>query len=233
MYISQFVKSNLRLHTEFTTTVRLTYHLSVPSQYRLLAHPMRTCPACNSQYSDDTLVFCLQDGTRLVGEAQRDTPTVVLGETETVARGIQFEPSQVTHVSPPRAPAKRSKTAIAVVLTALGMLLVFGVIGLASWILWLQPGPATANIDNRNTNGSERNANVVPTAPAMPTATPANTRVAPPMNVKIKKRGFGTRSRSLEEFSRIGRPEPAHERLRPDGGLLPPPGCERAVREGR
>src|SRR5438552_19014995 len=46
--------------------------------------PMKKCPQCGTQYSDITLSFCLQDGTPLVVAPQTDTPTVVLGETETV-----------------------------------------------------------------------------------------------------------------------------------------------------
>src|SRR5687768_3815557 len=33
---------------------------------------MKTCPACGRRYEDDTLVFCLQDGSRLSSTSEVD-----------------------------------------------------------------------------------------------------------------------------------------------------------------
>src|ERR1051325_6980190 len=100
---------------------------------------MKKCPQCGTQYSDVTLSFCLQDGTPLVAVPQTDTPTVVLGETETVVPGRNairvpiddsqtsgWGQSQVTRVAP-SPERKGSNTALAVVLTAAGMLVIFAV----------------------------------------------------------------------------------------------------------
>ena len=106
---------------------------------------MKICQACKTRYSDDTLRFCLQDGTPLADSFEGETPTVVLGETETVAarRGAPCLPaisdpgtaawqqSQVTHVATLGAEKKSSNTTLAVVATAAGMLLLFGVAGIA------------------------------------------------------------------------------------------------------
>ena len=74
---------------------------------------MKICPQCRTRYQDDTLSFCLDDGTPLVAGPQSDTPTVVLGETETyVARsGYQPQPSEVTRVQSfePQQPQTGSK----------------------------------------------------------------------------------------------------------------------------
>ena len=93
---------------------------------------MKICPSCKTQYSDDTLSFCLQDGTPLAAGFSSDTPTVVLGETETVAarRGDRvnvhvgdsgssaWQQSQVTHVATQRPERQGSNTPIAVAATA-------------------------------------------------------------------------------------------------------------------
>jgi hypothetical protein len=55
---------------------------------------MRYCPACGTQYTDDTLRFCLQDGSQLVDSLEADPPTVAFDETPTVLR--QRNPAAVT-----------------------------------------------------------------------------------------------------------------------------------------
>ena len=48
---------------------------------------MKYCPACSSQYSDDTLSFCLQDGTPLEGGAKQSTiDTVAFTNPATVEK---------------------------------------------------------------------------------------------------------------------------------------------------
>ncbi|HUF03280.1 MAG TPA: hypothetical protein VMM38_03815 [Aridibacter sp.] len=47
---------------------------------------MKLCPKCRSQYTDETLAFCLQDGTPLVDESADEAgePTVAFSEIDTV-----------------------------------------------------------------------------------------------------------------------------------------------------
>lgn len=151
---------------------------------------MKQCPTCQSQYADETLSFCLQDGTPLVDVVPSDTPTVVLGETETfVARGPQpgsshaWQPSEVTRVQSFEQPVPQkssSKTVLAVILTALGMLVVFGMIGVAA-LLYMNSGGKTT-VSNANTNvvlptvnlnsNSSLNANLPAGTPVRPSPTP-------------------------------------------------------------
>jgi hypothetical protein len=153
--------------------------------------PMKQCPACQAQYADETLSFCLQDGTPLVAGSLGDTPTVVLGETETfVARGPNqrgshaWQPSEVTRVQGFERPAPKSgsKTAIAIVLTAAGMLLLFGVIGVAA-LLYMNSGGSVVTNANTNINRppTNLNANLFDSnAPAATPVRPSPTPVASP-----------------------------------------------------
>src|SRR5687767_12402973 len=107
---------------------------------------MKVCPACNTQYSDDTLRFCLQDGTPLVEPFDPALPTVVIGgpevETETQARRIDVPATEeVRSVPPPRRPPVvdrpekgRSRTPVTIIATVLGVLLLLSIGGLAAWL---------------------------------------------------------------------------------------------------
>ena len=55
---------------------------------------MKYCPSCGTQYTDDSLRFCLQDGSRLLVPSDGETPTVAFDETPTVTR--QRMPAAVT-----------------------------------------------------------------------------------------------------------------------------------------
>ncbi len=162
---------------------------------------MKKCPACQVEYADATLSFCLQDGTPLVETPQADTPTVVLGETETfVARSSlpashAWQPSEVTRVQSLQGSRKGSKTGIAVALTAVGMLLLFGVIGIAALIYMNSGRPPVANTNTNvltpptnlstNFNSSTPNSNTPkqpsPSPEAAPRLSPKPTVEEPPV----------------------------------------------------
>jgi hypothetical protein len=153
---------------------------------------MKTCPKCGTRYSDDTLSYCLQDGAALLGPVT-DTPTVVLGETETFVPGRdavrapigdlstnRLDQSQVTHAPQPAAEKKGSKVALAVVVTAVGMLLLFGVIGLAAFVYFRnlqQAGLQNTNI-SLPVNNKVANANSSPSPP--PIASPSRAATSEP-----------------------------------------------------
>lgn len=169
---------------------------------------MKICPACQTQYSDDTLQFCLQDGTPLVGPSDVETPTVVLGETETVlARGgdrmqvpisdpgsAAWPQSQVTHVATLQPKKKGSYTAVALAATAIGMLFLFGIVGVGAWLFLRNSQQPTAQntANTANMPGSAINSNTFstplpyptttrPLTPSTPTPTPpASSATAPP-----------------------------------------------------
>ncbi len=90
---------------------------------------MKYCPKCQTGYADDSLQFCLEDGTNLLYQTSEDweVPTQVLSEVQTVVKPNRitndWEQSQVTrlavapNIAPPAAPFKAIMTiAIAVCL---------------------------------------------------------------------------------------------------------------------
>lgn len=147
-------------------------------------------------------MFCLQDGTSLVAAGPPETQTLVLGEIETAVgqglpdrvtipiddtRSYAWQESQVTHTAS-ASDKKGSNTLLAVGLTVVGMLILFGVVAIAGILLLQnrqQAGPQNIqNIDvAKNINTLSGDSNVVPdrqtaTLPrTLPSATPVRTPV--------------------------------------------------------
>jgi hypothetical protein len=135
---------------------------------------MKHCPKCRSSYADDTLKFCLQDGTSLVGSADShtETPTLAFGqsgqttEDEVTEQFFANEPTErfttnkdarqmrvnvpessaenweksretqlASYPAPP--PPPRSNTLVTILVTALVMLIFFGVAGIGAWWFYL------------------------------------------------------------------------------------------------
>lgn len=132
---------------------------------------MRTCPSCHTQYTDDTLRFCLQDGSPLDQLPATQQPTVSFAgqDLETVVRGsspardsevTQWDKaSKVTHVSSlqPKS-SSGSKTALIVAATAVAMLLIFGVVGIGAWLYFKNRDGDIA----KNGNNGNRDQNAFP-----------------------------------------------------------------------
>ncbi|MGI8641746.1 MAG: L,D-transpeptidase Cds6 family protein [Pyrinomonadaceae bacterium] len=106
---------------------------------------MKYCPGCQTNYTDDTLKFCLQDGTLLISgadsQSQSQMPTIAFTDSETLvsprrveqlhipiedSQARDWEPSQQTKITTLQPETKKSNTALVVALTALVTLLVFG-----------------------------------------------------------------------------------------------------------
>lgn len=104
---------------------------------------MKTCPTCRSTYTDETLRFCLQDGTELIGSNSGDYPTQALPEMETVVRrdpaSADWEKGRVTKATV-EPEVKRSNTLPIVAMTAVGICVLFG--GIAA--VWLFFGSDTS-----------------------------------------------------------------------------------------
>ena len=129
---------------------------------------MRNCPVCGTQYSDDTLLFCLQDGTRLIDVSETGPPIRAIEDTELVTSvrlggqvsDPRFMESQVTRVgslgvSGQAPPVSRTgRTVLAVGLTAVVMLVLFAFIGIAAYVAFRAMGNTDAN------NGSNKNTDV-------------------------------------------------------------------------
>ncbi len=100
---------------------------------------MKYCPSCQSTYTDESLRFCLQDGTDLVSSDAGDHLKQELRERETVIRrapiSSDWEKSRVTQVAPIRHETKSSNPLLIVILTAGGMCILFGGITAAWWFV--------------------------------------------------------------------------------------------------
>ena len=156
---------------------------------------MKLCPACQTQYTDDTLQFCLQDGTPLTSARQADTPIAVLSETETQAvwgsgkfqvpignASSGQQPSGYVAASPEK---KITNTVMAVTLTVVGMLILFGVVGLGAWFYFRNPQQQI--LSNKTVVNAIPNVNVNPSPTPKPTRSPTaaptpteNTNTSPP-----------------------------------------------------
>lgn len=155
---------------------------------------MKYCPTCRSQYTDETLRYCLQDGATLVEQFGADTPTVAFAENETVAsrKGAAAdsevtswrseEATQVAAAKPARAGLPTGPLAA---LVAVAAVLVFAVIagGIGLW-LYLAKGrtvDTASNNANMNTNGS----NLGNSSTYLPTPSPALTATPTTANANI------------------------------------------------
>ena len=92
---------------------------------------MKYCPSCQNRYTDDSLRFCLQDGTGLLEYADSSLmPTQDFSERETVVRQIpntfDLSQSRVTQGARIAPEAKKSNTIPAIIGTAFIMCVFFG-----------------------------------------------------------------------------------------------------------
>jgi hypothetical protein len=100
---------------------------------------MKYCPICQTTYTDESLRFCLQDGTVLRSYAEGSLmPTQDFSEQETVARQTpdtsDWEQTPVTRLAAIQPEEKKSNTPLIVILTASVMLILFGgIVGI--WLL--------------------------------------------------------------------------------------------------
>ena len=98
---------------------------------------MKYCPSCQITYADDSLRFCLQDGTGLLDYVDNaPAPTVDYSERETVVRQKPvtsgFQPSRVTQDARVEPEAKNKNSFPAIIVTALVCCVLFGGI-FAAW----------------------------------------------------------------------------------------------------
>lgn len=117
---------------------------------------MKYCPTCQVTYTDESLQFCLEDGSGLLGYPGgiSQMPTVAFGEQETVVRQNRttsdWGESQVTRVATPQPEVKKSNALLIVIVTALVMCVLFG--GAAA--VWLSLSGDSSNVKvplNKNT----------------------------------------------------------------------------------
>jgi hypothetical protein len=171
---------------------------------------MKICPTCQNRYTDDTLKFCLQDGTPLIIENEETSaPTVVINEPETVVKPRSSNQSQFDLQNQTQTgyetnqdfvqPEESSNIFKIVSLTVLTMLVILGGIGAGAWLYFnnqkqiaqntntskntkviSKPTPDTNKTENAANNSNDNYETPTPT----PTPTPEKTPEINPEQVK-------------------------------------------------
>lgn len=162
---------------------------------------MKTCPKCKNKYTDNTLQFCLQDGTLLTGEGAKTSnfETVALEEPETVVRKKRpqrvveietpaEEPARVTNPSYDNLPETgSSNTFRTMLLSVFGTLALISVAAAGIWFYlnWNRntvSRSAPATIGNNNTS-----AQITPSPTVSKTPTPGKTKTPTPTPTELPK----------------------------------------------
>lgn len=145
---------------------------------------MKTCPTCQSQFTDDTLSFCLQDGTPLVPSGS--APTVSFSEHETLVASRPTNPPMhgFDRRTEELAAPTRSRFLIFAVVFLSIVLLAF--VGVGVWILYTGGSPYSRSnpmLANANTDRPTQ-----PKAKPQPQPTTndaANTSATPAATVSV------------------------------------------------
>lgn len=141
---------------------------------------MRVCPQCNTRYSDDTLRYCLQDGTPLSAPDEHGEPTLVVSrpEVETDPRGKRIDlaagdPSAGYRDGLDDRGPGGSRLPLVIAAAVLGTLMVAGLGAFAAWLYFSSRngGQTNVNIAVNNRNTPANNANTRPSPSPSPTKT--------------------------------------------------------------
>lgn len=131
---------------------------------------MKQCPSCKTTYTDDSLSYCLSDGTSLILVAD-DEPTVVRSiKNDAVRVDVKHRPEPVVVARPEQPPASNSWIKILIAALVLGVLAIAG-LGLAGAAFYYGSGNITAE-----------------TPPKSPTPVPTQTPTPTPDPEKEKLR---------------------------------------------
>lgn len=147
---------------------------------------MKKCPSCGSRYADDTLSYCLDDGTPLVFASAAETPTVLITETETVIRPekeVRWDESQVTHVAGLGRSHQRKGNSMRIImaLVAAVLFLALCVLGMAAFLIYRNSAVSVAGNANLNLNTNMRlPATPISNLSLSPTSTPPTTPTVNP-----------------------------------------------------
>jgi ketosteroid isomerase-like protein len=168
---------------------------------------MKTCPRCKTQYTDDSLRFCLQDGTPLGPAAQAGEPTVALGGVDAPSTETKWrDQSQITQVLPPKGTRSGPGIIAAAAIGAGAFVLLAAIAGVAAWFFLTDrpPGPGqNENLVRINANVPGGN-NTPANEPAPKTPVPSKgTNVDParsPTPVPAADRELEKRTVSMEIY---------------------------------
>lgn len=126
---------------------------------------MKYCPQCQSQYSDEAMMFCLQDGTTLVSAVKQSTiETIAFSNPLTVEKIQQTEEMRVQlpfqnqqNISPPSVENKKSLRLFWTV--GLPTLVVFGAVGLGG-VFYLNKQSSNEKVFAANSIDKKVSANI-------------------------------------------------------------------------
>ena len=132
---------------------------------------MKQCPNCQSQYTDDTVQFCLTDGTPLQNPSVSQMPTLEFGKQATIGSNRQsnqtnapretqptnWQPNQIPPVSGFQPPAKKSNLPVILIGAAFVLLLFFGAVGVGAWLYLKNAAPdnnGNSSLDKKSPNST-------------------------------------------------------------------------------
>ncbi len=132
---------------------------------------MKYCPQCQTQYSDETLKYCLQDGTFLAEIQSSQMNTANYGEAETVISNRPTNQGSANYQNPydanrqtpnvykttADAPPRKSRTGLIIAGTMAAMLALFGIV-IGAWFLMRNNQPEIVKTINVTTNAANQNA---------------------------------------------------------------------------
>ncbi len=145
---------------------------------------MKTCPNCKTTYTDDSLAFCLQDGSQLV--TFFDEPETVISARNQFGVNQQsnssFNNTPNNWSNPELQEPKKSRTMLIVFATIFLTVLLIGGVGIGVW-MFAKNNTQPQVVQNTNVNVAKPNVNI-----ATPTATPTPKPTINPTEVTgIKK----------------------------------------------
>lgn len=125
---------------------------------------MKQCPSCRTTYTDDTLSFCLADGTPLIVVVEEST-VVLPGRAEPVRVEIPQETARQTLIPPhtPPTPSGSNTMKILLVVGLFGAMLLIAAVG-AGALIYFNRDSRTNQTDKANNNQAKPSPSVAPTA---------------------------------------------------------------------
>ncbi len=136
---------------------------------------MKLCPQCQTKYTDDTLQFCLQDGTQLANETGEVSAmeTVAFGETTTAGNSEaetvisskprekfhfdlaensrpNYETNKFTESADFQDTSAKPRTFLIVLVTAFTVLFIVGIVGAGAWFYFNNTSQGISTETNSN-----------------------------------------------------------------------------------
>ncbi len=154
---------------------------------------MKSCPTCNRTYPDDTLAFCLVDGSILSApySPQTTRPHPYSLNTEPPPTEILHPAKKANEQNHPSTKQVRKRNLIVGVIALL--ILIAGLIITAGWRRWFSGNDSGAKQSNNESTNSNKIPKTIPSVTPNPTpktiSSPTNT---PPLTKKIDVTGTWT-----------------------------------------